>query len=85
MSWQIIFFMILTYINAAIIAAIFSSVNVFTLGMIIVTINCIIMWFISKNILSLDPASNLSYAGTNFIGNFLVFSIFSEVVFKLLL
>ncbi len=79
------FFMILTYINAAILAFLFSSLNPFIIGMIIVTINVVIMFFISKNILGLDITSNLSYTGTNFIFNFLVFSIFSEVVYNLLI
>ena len=78
------FFMIMMYINASVWASLFKSVNVFGLGMAIVTMNCIIFWFISKNILGLDPTSNLSYTGTNFIGNFVVFSIFSEIALKLL-
>ena len=77
-------FMILTYINAAVIASLLRGMNIFTLGMIIASINCIIMWLISKNVLGLDISSNLSYTGTNFIGNFLMFSIFSEIVLRIL-
>lgn len=79
------FFMILTYINAAILAFLFTGLNPFLVGMIIVVINTIIMFLISKNILGLDITSNLSYTGTNFIFNFLVFSIFSKVVYGLLI
>jgi len=76
--------MIATYMNGAIWAAIFHTAPIFPLGLGIVIMNCILMWFISQNILSLDPTSNLSYTGTNFIFNFLVFSIFSELVKGLL-
>ena len=79
------FFMIMMYIHASIWASVFRTVNVFGLGMVIVTVNCIIFWFISKNVLGLDVTSNLSYTSTNFVGNFLVFSIFSEIVLKLLI
>jgi len=74
------FFMILTYVNAAFFAYFLRSMNIFGLGMVIVSINCILMWLISKNLLGLDPTSNLSYTGTNFVFNFLVFSIFSELI-----
>lgn len=79
------FFMIVTYLNAVIWATLFKTANVFALGMVIAAMNCVIMWMISKNALGLDPTSNLSYTGTNFIGNFLVFSILSEIVLKLLI
>ncbi len=78
------FFMILTYINAAVLAFLFIGLNPFLIGMIIVVINTILMFLISKNILGLDITSNLSYTGTNFIFNFLVFSIFSQVVYNIL-
>ncbi|MEK6916564.1 MAG: hypothetical protein AABW92_02370 [Nanoarchaeota archaeon] len=78
------FFMILTYIIAAIITALFKDVNVFGLGMIIISLNAVIMFLVSKSLLGLDPTSNLSYTGTNFIFNFLVFSIFSEIVLAIL-
>ncbi len=78
------FFMIATYINAAIISAIAGGANVLILGLIIVVINSILMFFISKNILGVDITSNLSYTGTNLIFNVLAFSIFSEMLFKIL-
>ena len=80
------FFMIATYINASIWAFFLKGMfGIFPLGMIIVTMNCVIMWFISKNILVLDITSNISYTGTNFIFNFLVFSIFSEIIYSILI
>ena len=79
------FFMILTYINAAVLAFLFTGLNPFFVGMIIVTINAVIMFLISKNILQIPIHQNLSYTGTNFIFNFLVFSIFSQVVYGLLI
>ena len=78
------FFMIITYLNAAVITAVFGGMNVFTLGLIIITINAVIMFLVSKEILGLDPTSNLSYTGTNLVFNFLVFSIFSEIVLSIL-
>lgn len=79
------FFMIATYINAALWASLFAGVSIFGLGMGIVTLNCIIMFMLSKNLLGLDPTSNLSFTGTNFIFNLIVFSIFSEIVKGLLI
>ncbi|MFH2020523.1 MAG: hypothetical protein ABIJ34_03860 [archaeon] len=78
-------FMIMTYINAALIASLFSAANVLTLGLIIVVINCILMYLISKNILGLDITSNLSYTLTNLMFNLLVFSIFSQIALRLLI
>jgi hypothetical protein len=79
------FFMIATYIVGAIIASIFSSMNIFALGLVIVVINCVLMFLISKNYIGLDVTSNLSYTLTNLVFNFIVFSIFSELVKGLLL
>jgi hypothetical protein len=78
-------FMILTYINAALIAALFSGANIITLGLVIVVINCILMYFISKFFLSLDFTVNLCYTGTNLIFNIIVFLILAEPVRNLLL
>jgi hypothetical protein len=78
------FFMIATYINAAIITAVFRTANVFVLGVIIVFINATIMFLISKNILGLPPHENLSYTVSNVAFNFLVFSIFSEFILRIL-
>jgi hypothetical protein len=79
------FFMIATYINAALIASFFGAGNVLLLGFVIVIINSILMFLISKNMLGIDVTANLSYTGTNLIFNLLTFSIFTEVVYKLLL
>jgi hypothetical protein len=79
------FFMIATYINAALIASLFGAGNVLLLGFIIIIINSILMFLISKNILGIDVTANLSYTGTNLIFNALVFSIFTEIVYKILL
>jgi hypothetical protein len=79
------FFMIATYINAALIASFFGSGNVLILGFAIVIINSILMFLISKNMLGIDITANLSYTGTNLIFNLLTFSIFTEVVYKILL
>jgi hypothetical protein len=57
---------------------------VFLLGMIIVLINCVIMFFISKNLLGLDVTSNLAYTLTNFVFNFIIFSILGNLVYGLL-
>lgn len=78
------FFMIATYINAAILTSLFGSSNLLVLGFIIVMINSILMFTISKNILGIDITANLSYTGTNFIFNALTFSIFTEIVHGLL-
>lgn len=78
------FFMILTYINAAFIAFFVRSSNVLLLGLIIVVINNVLLFMISKHILGIDISANLSYTGTNFIFNLLVFSIFAEIIFSLL-
>ena len=77
-------FMILTYINAAFIASVFSGTGVRTLGMIIIIINCMLMAFISHNILRLDPTANISYTATNFIFNSVVFLAFSEAAYAML-
>lgn len=77
-------FMIATYINAAIISSIFGGTNVLLIGVIIVLINAVLMFLISKNILGIDITANLSYTGTNLIFNLLTFSIFTEVVHSLL-
>ena len=79
------FFMIATYINGALIASLFSGMNIFVLGIIIVVINCMLMFFISKNYIGLDITSNLSYTLTNLVFNFIVFSIFSEIVRNILI
>jgi hypothetical protein len=78
------FFMMALYVNAAIITAILGFSNVFLLGMIIVLINCVIMFFISKNLLGLDVTSNLAYTLTNFVFNFIIFSILGNLVYGLL-
>ena len=77
------FFMIATYINAAFLSSLFSGVNIFVLGSIIILTNCLIMFFISKRI-GIDLTANLSYTFTNFVFNSLIFSIFAEIVLKLL-
>ena len=79
-------FMILTYINAAVWAAIFGGVvGILPLGIMIVIMNCILMWFISQKILGLDITSNISYTGTNLVFNLLVFSIFSQLFYNLII
>jgi hypothetical protein len=78
------FFMIATYINAALVTFVFRSTNVFYLGIAIVLVNAVIMFLISKNILGVPPHENISYTASNVIFNFLVFSIFSELIFRLL-
>lgn len=78
------FFMMLTYIVAAIIASIFPNADVLFLGMMIVTFNCILMAWMSAKIMRLDPTSNVSYTATNFIFNFLVFSIFSRLIHSII-
>ena len=78
------FFMMGTYVLSAIIASLFPISNVFLLGMIIVLVNCVIMFTISKNILGLDPTSNLAYTSTNFIFNFILFSILGNLVYAIL-
>ena len=79
------FFMISTYINAAVLAFLFRSFDPFVLGMTIAIVNAAIMFLISKNILGLDVTRNLSYTGTNLIFNFLVFSIFSRTIHTILI
>jgi hypothetical protein len=79
------FFMIGTYILAAIITVIFGGSNVFLIGMIVTTINCIIMFTLSKNVLGLPIHQNLSYTISNFIFNFIIFSILGQIVFKVLI
>ena len=79
------FFMIATYINAAILAGIFGNgANVLVVGLIIVVVNSVLMFFISKNVLGIDITANMSYTGTNLVFNLLVFSILSEPVNTLL-
>ena len=77
------FFMIATYINAAVFASILSGMPIFMLGLMIVAMNCVIMFLISKN-MGIDITANLAYTVTNFIFNFIVFSIFSQAVLGLL-
>ena len=77
------FFMILTYLFAALVTWIVGG-NILILGIAIVILNAIIMYFISKNILGIDVTANLSYTGTNLIFNLLVFSIFSLPIFNIL-
>jgi len=78
------FFMIATYINAAIITALIGGSNVVLLGLSVVVINCILMFIISKNILGIDITANLSYTGTNLIFNILMFLIFGELAYTIL-
>ncbi len=76
-------FMIMTYINAALVSF-FIGGNVLTIGIIIVMINNVLMFLISKEILGINITANLSYTITNFIFNVLVFSIFAELVYSIL-
>jgi len=81
------FFMMLTYINAAIWTRIFghmAGVNILVLGLIIVIINSVLLYLISKNVLGLDIAANMSYTGTNLVFNLLVFSIFTIPIYNIL-
>lgn len=78
------FFMMGTYVLAAVIASVLHFRNVFLLGMIIVSINCVLMFLISKNILGLDPTSNLAYTTTNFVFNFILFSILGNFIYGIL-
>lgn len=77
------FFMIATYVNGAIWAAIFSGAPIFALGIVIVIMNCVLMFMISKS-MGIDITANLAYTVTNFIFNSIVFSIFGQVVLGLL-
>ncbi|MEM4397055.1 MAG: hypothetical protein QW757_00345 [Candidatus Woesearchaeota archaeon] len=72
------FFMIATYINAAFLTTIFGTSNILFTGIIIVIINCVLMFLISKNILGIDPVANTSYTITNLIFNSLIFSLFAN-------
>jgi len=78
------FFMMLTYINAAILTAVFGGGNLLFLGFAVILINCVLMFLISKNLLGIDIMANLSYTGTNFIFNTILFLAFSEFVLTLL-
>ena len=78
------FFMILTYLNAVLIISLLGGSNVILLGFITIIINCIIMFFISKNILGIDIVANFSYTGTNFVFNSIIFLAFSQSVYYLL-
>ncbi|MEM2131268.1 MAG: hypothetical protein QXR96_01970 [Candidatus Woesearchaeota archaeon] len=78
------FFMIATYINAAFLTTIFGTANILFTGIIIVVINCILMFLISKNILGIDPVANTSYTITNLIFNSLIFSLLANPLFFLL-
>lgn len=77
------FFMIGTYIIAAILASVLGGMPILVLGILIVTVNCVIMFLISQNI-GVPITANLAYTVTNFIFNFIIFSIFSQVVLGLL-
>lgn len=77
-------FMMCTYVLGAVIASILPITNVFLLGMIIVSINCVLMFLISKNFLGLGVTSNLAYTTTNFIFNVIVFSILGNFVYGIL-
>ncbi len=78
------FFMIMTYINAAVLASFIHAGSILYLGMGIVIVNAVLMFLISKNILGLDITSNLSYTTTNVLFNLIVFSIFSELVYSIM-
>ncbi|MBN2421708.1 hypothetical protein JXB41_00655 [Candidatus Woesearchaeota archaeon] len=78
------FVMIGTYILAAIVASFFRGANTFTLGLIIVVMNNIIMFMVSKNLLRIDHTANISYTLTNFSFNLIVFSVFGNIIPPLL-
>lgn len=77
-------FMMTTYVIGAVIASILPISNVFLLGMIIVSINCVLMFLISKNFLGLGITSNLAYTTTNFIFNVIIFSILGNFVYGII-
>jgi hypothetical protein len=79
------FFMIVTYVLAAVISFVFRGGDVLFVGLVVVVINCIVMFIMSKNILGIDITSNISYTGTNFIFNSLVFLLLSRLIFPVIL
>jgi hypothetical protein len=78
------FFMIMTYLNAAILTSLLRGMPIIALGLLIVAINAIVMFTISKNILGIDFTANMSYTGTNLIFNIMIFLAFSEFALALL-
>ncbi|NTV23807.1 MAG: hypothetical protein HGA85_05540 [Nanoarchaeota archaeon] len=74
------FFMMSTYINAVLMTLLLGSGNILVTGFIIIIINCILMFMISKNILGIDITANLAYTGTNFIFNSIMFLSISELM-----
>ncbi|MEM3374736.1 MAG: hypothetical protein QXE31_06005 [Candidatus Woesearchaeota archaeon] len=78
------FFMILTYINAAFLTTLFGSSNLVFTGIITVLINNVIMFFISKNILGIDPMANTTYTLTNLVFNSIMFSVLANPLLFLL-
>jgi hypothetical protein len=74
------FFMMATYIMAAILTKMFITISPgidpLFLGLTIVIMNNFLMFFMSSKIMRLDITSNLSYTLTNFFFNLIVFSMF---------
>ncbi|MBT3464163.1 hypothetical protein HOD20_01820 [archaeon] len=83
------FFMMFTYIMAAILTSIFISISPgidpLTLGLTIVIMNNALMFFMSAKIMRLDITSNLSYTLTNFFFNLVVFSVFIRGIHGLII
>ena len=81
------FFMMFTYVVAAFLTTIFTAIapgmDPLHLGMTIVVLNNILMYFMSAKIMRLDITSNLSYTLTNFFFNLIVFSVFIRFVYAI--
>ena len=72
-------FMILNYCIAAFIAYTFSGISIVPLGIMITLLNNTTMFFISKH-LGISLSSNISYVMTNIAFNFLLFTIFGNIL-----
>jgi len=77
-------FMIATYVLGAFVAHWFSWVGLPLLGFIIVIVNNLVMFSISKFIIGLPITDNVAYTGTNFIFNMIIFSAFSPFIYMLI-
>ncbi len=73
------FFMISSYMVAALFANFFSALNIVTMGIIVTIISNFYLAFIRKFLLGYAPVEILSYAVTNIIFNIVLFIGFSEL------
>ncbi len=79
------FFMMTSYVVAAILAEVFSGMNIVTLGLLVTGLSNIYVSFVRKFVVQYSTFEIISYGLTNIIFNVVMFVGFAELVLKIMI